>query len=76
MLLEQETRHQLLLVKELQQKEQQLRHRQEELNPSSLPQLTSSPPPFPIEESPPVPLSPLVQEFLSRTSVVDSTPPK
>ena len=70
-LLEKEHRHQLLLLKELQQERTQLLHRQQELSPlPSLEQLSSLPssPSLPLESSlpensPPM-LSPALEQLL------------
>lgn len=80
-LLEKEHRHQLLLLKELQQRQQQLLHRQEELTPQLSPVLLSSSPsstpnrPEQMEALNSLPkLSPMLQEFLQELPPVkDST---
>ena len=80
-LLEQEHRHQLLLLKELQQERTQLLHRQQELRPLPSPEPLSSSPSSPkelsslqTENSLPT-LSPTLQEFLQvPPPEKDSTP--
>lgn len=83
-LLELERRHQLLLLKELQQTEQQLLHRQTELAPVLSPVLQiSSPPSLPSstrtrEQETALVLSPVMLEFLEQAKSPlpekDSTP--
>ena len=73
-------RHQLLLIKELKEQEQQLQHRMQELSPQpeSLPVSFKTPDSVVekrVQEMLPLELSPTVREFLNQLSK-DSTPPQ
>ena len=81
LLLDQEMRHQLLLIKELQQRQEQLQHRILELTPLSPPQANSLERVPSLEEIPlrlleePINFSPTLRAFLQEPTK-DSTPPQ
>ena len=79
-LLEQEMRHQLLLIKELKERQEQIQHRMQELSPMqpispvSLPERMELPEQR-VQELLPLELSPTVRAFLEQLPK-DSTPPQ